>query len=199
MAGLKTLAIQTLLLLSATTVADALAQYISHSFTFPHIPYHNGLRHIHTPEQCIEVYGILPPKFVIVKTHAPQRINAYNAVGFSFTTIMCAHNERHHAEFFSSSPESSQLLLMDTEGTPYLLVSYSVRAYFPQHATSSPFEGGHSLMVTGSYLRTPTELETLCSRRIVDRQAVQNAIQTHREVCEDKHLRAYRHNVLRMG
>ena len=191
--------IQVLLFIIATTATNALTQYITHSFTFPHIPYHNALRHIHTPERCVEVYGILPPCFEIVKTSPPQRINTYNAVSFRFTTIMCAPKERHHAVLFSSSPDASQLLLMDTTGTPYMLVSYSVRVYLPQHTTSAPFEGGHTLMITGSHLRTPSELETLCSQRVVDRQAIQNAIQIHKDTHEDRHLRAYRHNVLRVG
>jgi hypothetical protein len=81
-----------------------------------------------------------------------------------------------------------------------MLVTYSVRAYTPPRATTAPFEGGHTLLVTGSYLRIPSELETLCARRPVERQTVLSAIQSHdRAADEDAHLRAYRHRVLHLG
>ena len=172
--------------------------YIIHSFTFPHIPYHRALRHIHTPEHCVEVYAFLPPGFQIIQTSTPLNFNTYNAIEFRFTTIMCSKKEQHRAALFSSSPECSQLLLMDSTGTPYMLVSYSVRAYSPQHVSASSFEGGHSLLVTGSYLKSPTELESLCTQRMVERQSVQTAIQSHRSACEDKNLKAYRLRVLKL-
>ena len=177
-----------LLLFPVLTSALLSPLYITHSFTFPHIPYHCAVRHIHTPEQCIEPYALLPPDFKIVQTSPPQRLNAYHAVGFEFTTVLCAR--RHHAALFSSSPDCAQLLLMDPAGTPYMLVSYSVRAYVPR--STSSFEGGHTLLVTGTYLRTPTELELLLTRREVKKQAVQNSIQAHRSPCEDRNLRMYR-------
>jgi hypothetical protein len=188
------------LLLLLATAANALSPYIVHTFTFPHIPYHRGLKHIHTPEQCIEAYAVLPPGFEIVQTHPPQRLRAYHTIGFRFKTILCGREERHHATLFTSSPDTSQLLLMDEEGVPYMLVCYSVRAYVPPRTTSAPFEGGHTLLVTGSYLRTPTELEVLCTRRPVERHVVLNAIQSHhRDTYEDAYLKAYRHRVLYMG
>jgi len=174
--------------------------YIVHSFTFPHIPFHRGVRHIHTPERCVEAYAVLPPGFEIVRTHPPERIQAYHAVGFRFRTILCGRKDLHHGALFSSSADASQLLLMDAERVPYMLVTYSVRAYTPPRVTTAPFEGGHTLLVTGSYLRTPSELEALCTRRPVERQTVLNAIQSHHRVAdEDAHLRAYRHRVLHLG
>jgi len=172
--------------------------YIVHSFTFPHIPYHRALRHIHTPEHCVEVYAVLPPGFKIIQTFKPQNFNSYNAILFRFTTLACSTREQHYATLFSSSPEWSQLLLMDATNTPYMLVSYSVRAYSPPHKSASTFEGGHTLLVTGSYLKLPTELESLCTRRIVERKSVQTAIQSHRSACEDKNLKEYRHRVLKL-
>lgn len=84
---------------------------------------------------------------------------------------------------------------MDPTGTPYMLVSYSVRAYVPR-ATSS-FEGGHTLVVTGSYLRVPDELELLLTRRLVTKEVVQGCIQVHKSACEDKNLKIYRHGVMK--
>ena len=85
---------------------------------------------------------------------------------------------------------------MDAKGTPYMLVSYSVRAYVPRY--SSSFEGGHTLMVTGSYLRQPTELEALLTRREVTKHEVQNSIQVHRDPFQDRNLKMYRHYVLKI-
>jgi len=184
-----------LLLLLLPTQAPCLLQppYITHSFTFPHIPYHLGLRHIHTPEQCVEPYALIPPDFRITQTYPPQCLNAYRAVGFRFTTVL--GKGQHYGTMFSCSPECSQLLLMDPTGTPYMLVSYSVRAYVPR-ATSS-FEGGHTLVVTGSYLRVPDELELLLTRRLVTKEVVQGCIQVHKSACEDKNLKIYRHGVMK--
>jgi hypothetical protein len=183
-----------LLLLCTPVLTWALhPPYITHSFTFPHIPYHCALRHIHTPEQCIEPYALLPPHFRITETSAPRRLSSYHAVDFRFTTAL---NKAHHfGTMFSSSPESSQLLLMDATGTAYMLVSYSVRAYVPRMTWA--FEGGHTLLVTGTYLRSPGELELMLTRRLVTRDGVQKCIQMHRSACEDRNFRTYRHLVLR--
>ena len=172
--------------------------YIVHSFTFPHIPYYRALRHIHTPEQCVEVYAVLPPGFSIIQTFAPQKFNTYNAIGFRFTTTMCGRTESHSAALFSSTPDSSQLLLIDSTGAPYMLVSYSIRVYVPQHKSFSSFDGGHTLLVTGSYLKQPSELESIYTRRMVAKESVQSAIQSHRSSCEDKNLKTYRQMVLRL-
>jgi hypothetical protein len=84
---------------------------------------------------------------------------------------------------------------MDPTGTPYMLVSYSVRAYVPRMTWA--FEGGHTLMVTGTYLRVPGELELMLTRRLVTREAVQKRIQMHRSACEDRNLKLYRHWILK--
>ena len=181
-----------LLLLLLTPITTAL-HYITHSFTFPHIPYHCALRHIHTPEQCVEPYALLPPDFRITETSAPRRLSAYDTVDFRFTTALT--QAPHHGTMFSCSPECSQLLLMDAQGTAYMLVSYSVRAYVPRATVA--FEGGHTLLVTGSYLRIPGELERMFAQRLVTREMVQTRIQVHRSACEDRNLKLYRHRVLR--
>ena len=182
-----------LLLLSTQVHGLIKPPYISHSFTFPHIPYHLALRHIHTPEQCIEPYALLPPEFQIVETFPPKCLSTYKSVEFRFTTAMGPG--RHYGTMFSRSPECSQLLLMDPKGTPYMLVSYSVRAYAPRMTWA--FGGGHTLMVTGTYLRVPGELELMLTRRSVTREAVQQHIQVHRSASEDKNLKQYRHAVLK--
>ena len=169
-----------------------------------------GLRHSPPPDadartlqslrRLIDCVEWVAPGFEIVRTHPPERIQAYNAVGFRYRTVLCGRKELHHGALFSSSPDASQLLLMDAESVPYMLVTYSVRTYTPPRTTSAPYEGGHTLLVTGSYLRTPTELEVLCTRRPVERHVVLNAIQSHhRDTYEDAYLKAYRHRVLYMG
>ena len=181
------------LFLLFTSTSALQPPYITHSFTFPHIPYHCGLRHIHTPEHCVEPYALLPPHFRITDTSAPRRLNSYHAIDFRFTPAM--HKTPHHGTMFSFTPECSQLLLMDATGTAYMLVSYSVRAYVPRMTWA--FEGGHTLLVTGSYLRCPGELELMLTRRLVTRESVHNSIQRHRSVWEDRNLKIYRHLVLR--
>jgi hypothetical protein len=131
--------------------------------------------------------------FRITDTSAPRRLNSYQAIDFRFTTAM--HKTPHHGTMFSFTPECSQLLLMDATGTAYMLVSYSVRAYVPRMTWA--FEGGHTLLVTGSYLRCPGELELMLTRRLVTRESVHNSIQRHRSVWEDRNLKIYRHLVLR--
>ena len=186
-----------LLLIASLTHAHSLlppSPYIAHSFTFPHIPYHLALRHIHAPEHCVEPYALVPPHFHIVQTSPPQKLNAYHTVCFRFTSVLGPG--RHYGTMFTTSPDCSQLLLMDPRGTPYMLVSYSVRAYVPRMTWA--FEGGHTLMVTGTYLRVPGELELMLTRRLVTREAVQRHIQVHRSASEDKNLKQYRHAVLRL-
>jgi hypothetical protein len=181
-----------LLLLLFTLTSAFQPHYVTHSFTFPHIPYHYALRHIHTPEHCVEPYALLPPDFRITDTSAPRRLNSYHSVDFRFTTSF--HKAHHHGTMFSSSPECSQLLLMDATGAAYMLVSYSVRAYVPRMTWA--FEGGHTLLVTGSYLRSPGELELMLTRRLVTKEAVHNSIQRHRCAYEDRNLKMYRRLVM---
>jgi hypothetical protein len=173
--------------------------YVTHSFTFPHIPYHAALRHIHTPEKCVEVYAVLPPGFRITRTEPPQRLGNYHSIAFRFNTAIHNRRQTHHGVMFSSSPDCSQLLFMDTTGTAYMLVSYSVRAYCPPRASSASYEGGHKLQITGTFLRPSTLIEAICTRRKVDAQKVQNAIQSHRPENEDRHLRAYRQRILKLN
>ena len=185
-----------LLIASLPPVVLSLLQpspYIAHTFTFPHIPYHVALRHIHTPEQCVEPYALLPPDFHIVQTSPPQRMDAYTTVTFRFTSVM--GRGRFYGTMFASAPDCSQLLLLDPTCTPFMLVTYSVRAYVPR--ATVPFEGGHTLLVTGSYLRPPNELERMLTQRMVTRDSVQKHIQVHRSACEDGNLKLYRHLVLK--
>ena len=182
-----------LLFLLIPTTTALHTPYITHSFTFPHIPYHCGLRHIHTPERCVEPYALLPPEFCITATSAPRRVSTYDTVDFRFTTALS--QTPHHGTMFTCSPECSQLLLMDARGAAYMLVSYSVRAYVPR--ATVPFEGGHTLVITGTYLRTPSELELLLTQRLVRKEVVQSCIQVHRSASEDRNLKMYRHQVLR--
>jgi len=189
--------IYTLFLIASLTHACGLLPpppYITHSFTFPHVPYHLALRHIHTPEQCIEPYALVPPQFNIEQTSPPRRMDAYHTVDFRFTSVLGPG--RHYGTIFSSAPHCSQILLMDPTGTPYMLVSYSVRAYVPRGTVA--FEGGHTLLVTGSYLRTPGDLERMLTQRLVTRDTVQKCILVHRNPFEDKNLKQYRHAVLKI-
>jgi hypothetical protein len=183
-----------LLLLSTQVHGLIKPPYIFHSFTFPHIPYHLALRHIHTPEQCIEPYALLPPEFQIVETFPPKCLSTYKSVEFRFTTAMGPG--RHYGTMFSRSPECSQLLLMDPKGTPYMLVSYSVRAYVPRMTWA--FEGGHTLLVTGSYLQTPKELELILTQRSVTKETVHKCMHVLKSACEDRNLKLYRQQVLKL-
>ena len=181
-------------------VASAMSTpYITHSFTFPHIPYHTGLKHIHTPEKCVEAYAVLPPGFRITRTDPPQILGVYHTIAFRFNTAIHDRKQTHHGVMFSSDAHSSQLLFMDAEGTPYMLVTYSIRAYVPPRLSSTSYEGGHKLMITGTFLRPSTLIEDICTRRMVDAQKVQSTIQSHRPENEDRHLRAYRQRVLKLN
>jgi hypothetical protein len=71
--------------------------YVTHSFTFPHIPYRTGMRHIHTPEQCVETYAVLPPGFRITRTDPPQKHGAYHTIAFRFNTAINCGKNPHHA------------------------------------------------------------------------------------------------------
>ena len=188
------------ILLLLLPIAKAMSTpYITHSFTFPHIPYHTGMRHIHTPEQCVETYAVLPPGFRITRTDPPQILGAYHTIAFRFNTAINCGKTPHHGVMFSSDPNTSQLLFMNTTGTPYMLVSYSIRAYCPPRLSSMPYEGGHRLLITGTFLRQSTLLEDICIKRKVDAQKVQSAIQSHRPENEDKHLKAYRQRIMKLN
>ena len=166
--------------------------YIVRQYTFPHIPYHIGLKHIHSPDKCVEPYALVPPDFKIVQTFAPHSIQDYNAIGFCFTTALSA---RRYGTMFSSSAHCSHLLLMDGADRPCLLVTYSVKPYVPRYTI--PFEGGHTLLITGSYFRMESDLFAMGTARLVDKAEVQRAIQLHRQSgIEDKNLVTYRRRVL---
>jgi hypothetical protein len=166
--------------------------YVRHSLEFPHIPYDVGLRHIHTPEQCVDAYGLLPPGFQILKTLTPIRMGSCDVVQFTFTTIL---GGVRHASLFSSDVDSSQLLFFNASLKPALLASLRVRP---------SGRGGHSLLVTGSYLAKPEGvLERLLTRRAVSKKAIHDAIQIGYRGSvgkpEDANLKEYRRRVLALG
>jgi hypothetical protein len=163
--------------------------YIRHSLDFPHVPYDVALRHIHTPEQCVDVYGMVPPGFRILQTITPMRMDTYDVVQFTFTTVL---GGVRHASLFSSEADSSQILFFNASLKPSLLASLSVKP----HGT-----GGHRLLVTGSYLREPdSALERLLTRRAVSKKAIHDAVQLGYRGSvgkpEDPNLKEYRRRVL---
>ena len=163
--------------------------YIRQSLNFPDIPYHVALRYIHTPEQCVEAHALMPPKFRILKTLTPTRMETYDIVQFTYTTVL---GGVRHASLFSSDVDTSQILFFDDSLKPCLLTSFTVQ---PRG------QRGHRILVTGSYLQAPDSfLERLLTRRGVSQKAVQDAIQLgYRKSVgqpEDPNLREYRQRVL---
>ncbi len=198
--------LQSLLLVLILPISNTLQPpYISHSFNFPHTPYHTALPHIHTPERCIEPYAIVPQGFQITRTFAPVRYQGYTAIGFSYSTIL---GGEYSATMFASQPDCSQILFMDDGRRPYLLVTYSVKPFISysqacrNEVRSGNNEGGSTLRITGSYLKASSSnvLWTLCALRAVEKIHAQHAIQFRPSWVgnEDPHLKQYRQMVLKI-
>lgn len=193
-----------ILLLLTSSHSLYINPYISHSFDFPHIPFHIALPHIHTPERCVEPYALVPNEFKITQTFPPLKFQGYNAIRFRFSTML---TEGQYGTLFSSAPDCSQLLLHDERGKAYMLVSYSIRPFvsysqsFRNSWAHGQNEGGITIKVTGSYLRNVNEtntLQLLCTPRIVQRLQVQQALQFRNIHGEDINFKEYRRMVLRL-
>ena len=92
--------------------------YVSHKFSFPSIPYSAGIFHIHSPAHFLEAHGFALPGFKIVETQTPRQTGDYVIAGFCFTTHFTG---KMSARLFSSSLNSSHVVLMDPDGVPCLL------------------------------------------------------------------------------
>ena len=94
------------------------AFYVSHVFNFPGIPYSSGVHHIHSPDHFMESHGFTLPGFEILDTSEPKYMGNYVTVGFSYKTYF---SRRMTARIFSSSLDTSHVLLMDPDGIPCML------------------------------------------------------------------------------
>ena len=94
-----------------------ISSYILHSYTFPGIPYSAGIYHIHSPTHFMDAHGFALPGFKITDTRAPQWIGNYIVAEFNFTT----HFGPMAAKVFSSTPDTSHILVRDCSGSPCII------------------------------------------------------------------------------
>ncbi len=151
-----------LLLLASATLSDA---YISHAFLFPSIPYSAGVYHIHSPAHFMEVHGFALPGFKILETRTPKSMGDYVTAEFFFETYFCS---RMSAKVFSSSQNSSHILVMDPDGAPCLLGRLSL---------GKCCSTGHLIRAHADLLRPANGWERLLGgKRLVKQSEVERAI-----------------------
>jgi hypothetical protein len=153
-----------LLLLALMQASGAF--YLSHVFQFPSIPYSAGVYHIHSPAHFMEAHGFTLPGFRILETCAPKSMGDYVTVEFFYETYF---NGRTSARVFSSSKNTSHVLLMDPDGVPCLLGRLSLEKY-PPH--------GHRIRAHADLLRPANVWERMLGgKRLVKQCNVERAIQ----------------------
>jgi hypothetical protein len=97
--------------------------HVSHVFLFPSIPYSAGIHHIHSPAHFMEAHGFALPGFQILETRAPQSMGNYVTAEFFFRTHF---HGRRSGKVFSSSLNTSHVLVMDQDEIPCLLGRLSI-------------------------------------------------------------------------
>ena len=106
---------RTLLLLCFCSYVGA--YYVSHSLSFPLVPFSAGLYHIHSPTYFLEAHGFSLPGFKLIGTSKPRMVRDYVYSEFVYQTYF----GRVSARVFSNSLNTSHVLLMDPDGVPCLL------------------------------------------------------------------------------
>lgn len=124
-------------------------RYVTQICTHPHHSYLSGLRYIHTPEECVEPYSLVPHGFRILEAQPPEKLQDYWTARFAYTTDA---GGKHQAVIFSSDHESSQILFLSGPTTPHLLAGLSIKPLGT---------GGFRLLVTGTRLQSPSPLELI--------------------------------------
>jgi hypothetical protein len=92
--------------------------YVSHTFSFPTIPYSAGVYHIHSPVNIMQAHGLALPGFRLVETLPPRVLGDYVTSEFFFRTHF---RGRMSGRMFSSHLNTSHVVLMDPDGIPCLL------------------------------------------------------------------------------
>ena len=141
-----------------------ISTYILHSYTYPGIPYSAGIYHIHSPTHFMEAHGFALPGFKITDTRAPQWIGNYIVAEFNFTSYFGPMA----AKVFSSTPDTSHILVRDCSGSPCIIGRLKV-----QKLSAS----GHIVHARGDLLRPAGVWERLIGgQRLVKREEVERAI-----------------------
>jgi hypothetical protein len=139
--------------------------YIQHSFTFPSIPFSAGIHHIHSPTHFMQTHGFALPGFKIIATQKPVLMDSYVVSEFNFTTHFGGPMT---ARLFSSTRDTSHILVRDCDGAPCLLGRLNVRKLSAR---------GHSVHVRGDLLRPAKVWERMLGgQRLVRREEVERAI-----------------------
>jgi hypothetical protein len=110
------------LLLLLIITPCALAYYVSHTLSFPRIPFSAGVYHIHSPAYFLEAHGFVLPGFKLVESSKPRTVRDYVYSEFVYRTYF----GKASARVFSNSLNTSQVLLMDPSGVPCMLGKLSL-------------------------------------------------------------------------
>ena len=104
-----------LLLLATATTAAAFAPLprASFVFDFDHVPYADGVRHLHTPEHVATTHRFGAPFFRLHDVEWPMSAGT-NRSSIRFTCSTLA-TRRMRVRMFSSSPAESTLLFFDND------------------------------------------------------------------------------------
>ena len=119
-----------LLLLLLLAPAHASLRSFHYSVDFPRVPYHMGLRHIHTPEHVATTHRLGMPFYRVTNSTKPMQHGDVTCVEFSAGPC-------HRVCMFTQDPSRSYMVFSDAEGELRATVCMWVR----------PLDKGHSLGV----------------------------------------------------
>ena len=119
-----------LLLLLLLTPAHALLRSFHYSLDFPRVPYHLGLRHIHTPEHIATTHRLGMPFYRVTNSTKPMQHGDVTCVEFSAGPC-------HRVCMFTQDPSQSYMLFSEEDGTLTANVCLGVK----------PLDKGHTLRV----------------------------------------------------
>jgi hypothetical protein len=174
------------LVLLLLTASFSSAYYVSHSFSFPSIPYSAGIYHIHSPVHFMEAHGFTLPGFQLIETRKPKSMGGYTTAEFFYKTHFTG---KMSGRVFSSFLNTSHVVLMDPDGIPCLLGKLTL------HRCAS---NGHRICARADLLRPASAWERMFGgQKLVKESEVARMIKLgYSNFKNDMNLNAYVNMVL---
>jgi len=158
--------------------------YVSHTFSFPTIPYSAGIYHIHSPVGFMQAHGFALPGFRLVETLPPLAFGDYVTSEFFYRTHF---GGQMSGRMFSSHLNTSHIVLMDPDGIPCLLGKLTL------HRCAA---NGHRICARADLLRPANVWERLFGGgKLVKENEVARMIKLGYSSKTDENLLEYVHRV----
>ena len=127
------------------------------------MPLRKALRIMHTPENAVRCFGMIPPFFDLSDTKpVVGSSDGYRTLAFTYQTGISG---KAKGALFARKADVSYYLLMDGQGTPMRFVGLKVIEADVM---------GYCIKVEGTWLREPTDMERVMFGCVPDHIEMQN-------------------------